>query len=177
MKPFLFNLELSDSTNACDSIEACLWKVNHLNNESPDFCNNTVLKTNGIAHFILPSNLTGDYYIALKHRNSIEIWSALPVTFPTTNLYDFSLFSNTFTDGLNSAQKLMPDGNFAMYSGDVNQDGTIDILDQQSVDNAVTLFEFGYLLNDCNADGVEDVLDIQIVENNTSLFLFYARPY
>ena len=177
MKPYLFNLELSDSSNACDSIEACLWKVNHLNNESPDYSTKTILKTNGMAHFILPSSLTGDYYIALKHRNSIEIWSALPVSFPSSNLYDFTLSSNTFTDGLNIPQKLMLDGNYAMYCGDVNQDGTIDIFDQQNVENAVILFEFGYLLNDCNADGVEDLYDIQIIENNTSLFLFYARPY
>jgi hypothetical protein len=177
MKPYLYNLELSDSSNACDSIEAYLWNVNHLNNESPDFSAKTILKTNGMAHFILPPNLTGDHYIALKHRNSIEIWSAVPVSFPTSNLYDFSLFSNTFTDGINSSQKLMSDGNYAMYTGDVNQDGTIDIFDQQNVDNAVMLFEFGYLINDCNADGVEDVFDIQIVENNTSLFLFYSRPY
>ena len=177
MKPYLFNLELSDSSNACDTIEACLWKVNHLNNESPDFRTKTILKINGLAHFILPFNLSGDYYIALKHRNSIEIWSAQPVSFPTSNLYDFTLSSNTFTDGLNSSQKLMPDGHYAMYSGDVNQDGTIDIFDQQNVENAVMLFDFGYLLNDCNTDGVEDIFDIQIIENNTSLFLFFARPY
>jgi hypothetical protein len=71
----------------------------------------------------------------------------------------------------------MPDGSFAMYTGDINQDGTIDYFDQQSVENAILLLDYGYLLNDCNADGVEDVFDIQIVENNTSLFLFYARPY
>jgi hypothetical protein len=177
MKPYLFNLELSDSSNACDSIEACLWKVNHLNNENPDFRTKAILKTNGLARFILPFNLSGDYYIALKHRNSIEIWSAQPVSFPTSNLYDFTLSSNTFTDGLNSPQKLMPNGHYAMFCGDVNQDGTIDIFDQQNVDNAVTLFDFGYLLNDCNTDGVEDIFDIQMVENNTSLFLFFARPY
>jgi hypothetical protein len=177
MKPYLFNLELSDSSNACDSIEACLWKVNHLNNESPDFTTKTVLKTNGMAHFILPSNLTGDYYIALKHRNSIEIWSALPVSFPSSNLYDFTIASNTFTNGLNIPQKLMPDSNYAMFSGDVNQDGTIDIFDLQNLENAVILFEFGYLVNDCNADGIEDVFDMQIIENNSDLFLYYARPY
>jgi hypothetical protein len=177
MQPYLLNLELSDTANACDSIEACLWSPNHLNNENPDFSAKTILKTNGMAHFILPSNFVGDYYIALKHRNSIEIWSAQPVSFPNSNLYDFTLSSNTFTDGLNSAQKLMPDGNYAMYCGDVNQDGTIDIFDQQNVENAVMLFDFGYLLNDCNADGVEDAFDMQIIENNTILFLYYARPY
>lgn len=177
MQPYLFNLELSDSTNVCDSIEVCLWSANHLNNENPDFSTKTILKTNGLAHFILPSDVVGDYYIALKHRNSIEIWSALPVSIPTTNLYDFTLSSNTFTNGLNSPQMLMPDGNYAMFAGDVNQDGTIDIFDIQNLENAVILFEFGYLVNDCNADGVEDVFDMQIIENNSILFLYYARPY
>jgi hypothetical protein len=177
MKPYLYNLELSDSSNACDTIEVCLWNVDHLNNENPDFSTKTILKTNGMTHIVLPSNFSGDYYIAIKHRNSIEIWSAQPVSFPSSNLYDFTLSSNTFNDGINSSQKLMPDGKYAMYSGDVNQDGTIDIFDQQNVDNAIMLFEFGYLKNDCNADGIEDVFDIQIVENNTSLSLFFARPY
>ena len=177
MKPYFFNLDLSDSSNACDSIEVCLWSVNHLNNDSPYFRDKTILKTNGIANFLLPSNLAGDYYIALKHRNSIEIWSAQPVSFPTSNLYDFTISSNTFTDGLNSPQKLMPDGIYAMYSGDVNHDGTIDIFDQQNLENAVMLFDFGYLLNDCNSDGVEDVFDMQIIDNNIILFVFYARPY
>jgi len=177
MQPHLFNLELSDSSNACDSIEVSLWSMNHLSNENPDYKAKTILKTNGLVHFVLPSNLTGNYFVALKHRNSIEIWSAQPISFPRYNLYDFTLRSNTFTDGLNSAQKLMPDGNYAMYCGDVNQDGTIDIFDQQNVENAVLLFDFGYLLNDCNADGVEDLFDMQIIENNTSLFLYYARPY
>ncbi len=177
MQPYLFNLELSDSTNACDSIEVCLWSPNHLNNENPDFRAKAILKTNGMAHIVLPSNFSGNYYIALKHRNSIEIWSAQPVLFPTSNLFDFSVSANTFTDGLNTAQKLMPDYNYAMYCGDVNQDGTIDIFDQQSLENAIMLFEFGYLINDCNADGVEDIFDMQVIENNTNLFLFYARPY
>ncbi len=177
MTPFLFNIGLNDSSNACDSIEICLWSVNQLNNESASFRDKAILKTNGMAHFLLPSDLTGDYYIALKHRNSIEIWSAQPVSFPTFNLHDFSLSNNTFTDGFNSSQKLMPDGNYAMYCGDVNQDGTIDIFDQQNLENAVLFFDFGYLLNDCNADGVEDIFDMQIIENNTSLYLYYARPY
>jgi hypothetical protein len=177
MQPYLFNLELSDSANYCDSVEVCLWSVDHLNSASPDFCTKTILKTNGLAHFILPSDFEGDYYIALKHRNSIEIWSAQPVSIPTTNLYDFTIFSNTFSNGLNSPQKLMPDGNYAMYSGDVNQDGIIDIFDVQNLENAIILFEFGYLDNDCNADGIEDVFDMQIIENNSGLFLYYARPY
>ncbi len=177
MKPYLFNLELSDSSNACDSIEVCLWNVNHLNNESPDFRAKTILKTNGLAHLLLPTNLTGDYYIALKHRNSLEIWSAQPVLFPSSSMYDFTLSLNTFSVGLNSSQKLISDGKYAMYSGDVNQDGTVDIFDQQNMENAVMLFEFGYLPNDCNSDGLEDIFDMQIIENNTSLFLYYARPY
>jgi len=177
MQPYLFNFELSDSANHCDSIEVCLWKVNHLNNISPDFNTKTILKTNGNAHILLPSNLIGDYYIELKHRISIEIWSALPISFPTTNLYDFTIASKTFTDGLNNPQKLMSDGKYAMFSGDVNQDGTIDIFDQQNIDNAAMLLDFGYLVNDCNADGVVDLFDMQITENNTGLFLFFARPY
>ena len=39
----------------------------------------------------LPSWLTGDYYITIKHRNSIETTSALPVSFAGSIInYDFT---------------------------------------------------------------------------------------
>jgi hypothetical protein len=64
-----------------------------------------------------------------------------------------------------------------IYSGDLNQDGAVDIFDIQVAENAASNFEFGYNVSDCNGDGSSDIFDMQIVENNATLFVFYSRPY
>ena len=68
-------------------------------------------------------------------------------------------------------------GFFALYSGDVNQDYTIDGSDLADIDNDNSVFAFGYNPTDCSGDGATDGTDLAIVDNNQTLFLFYARPY
>ena len=72
--------------------------------------------------------------------------------------------------------KLMPGGKYAIYSGDTNNDGGIDITDMQITENDASNFVFGYYKSDCNGDGGADISDMQIIENNAGLFIFYARP-
>jgi len=127
----------------------------------------------------LPSSVIGnDYYIVINHRNSIETWSANPVQINSTVNYDFTTSqSQAYGDGVNSSMKYMGSGVYAIYGGDVNQDGTIDILDLQWTENDASNFAFGYNASDCNGDGSSDGFDIQILENNASIFIYYARPY
>ena len=68
-------------------------------------------------------------------------------------------------------------GKFALYGGDVNQDGTVDASDMADVDNDNSTFQYGYNVTDTNGDGATDASDISIVDNNQALFLFYARPF
>src|SRR5690242_4085176 len=49
---------------------------------------------------------------------------------------------------------------FAIYSGDINQDGTIDGQDMNYVDNEMPLGNFGYLLPDLTGDGAVDGQDM-----------------
>ena len=50
-----------------------------------------ILQTDGTAEIRFPASLgNGDYYIVLRHRNSIETWSKLPVTFGAVTNYDFT---------------------------------------------------------------------------------------
>jgi hypothetical protein len=85
--------------------------------------------------------------------------------------------SSAFDDGINPPLKQLEGNMYAMYSGDVNQDGAIDLLDINSTENDAADFLFGYNVTDCNGDGATDLLDINTTENNASLFIFYARPY
>ncbi len=53
----------------------------------------STLAKDGNGSFIFPSYVNGNsYYIVLKHRNSIETWSKLPVTLSTITSYDFTVY-------------------------------------------------------------------------------------
>ena len=68
-------------------------------------------------------------------------------------------------------------GVYAIYGGEVNQDGSIDASDMADTDNDIALFAFGYNATDASGDGATDASDISIIDNNQQLFLFFARPY
>jgi hypothetical protein len=136
---------------------------------------NVVLNTNGTAIVSVPSSNSGSYYITIKHRNSIETTTALPVSFSNTVIsYAFDLPSKVYGNNL----ILLPGGgnHYAIYGGDSNGDGATDGLDLISVENAVTLFSTGYLLTDLNADGIVDAFDLIMAENNTIMFVCSILP-
>jgi hypothetical protein len=57
-------------------------------------------------------------------------------------------------------------GVFAIYSGDMNQDGFIDIFDQIQLDNNLFDGISGYYPSDLNGDGFIDIFDQIILDNN-----------
>ncbi|MEO8151006.1 MAG: hypothetical protein ABI723_25455 [Bacteroidia bacterium] len=177
MASTLYDLGLSTDPTATDTIEINLWNPSNLSNANPDYSYKTILHNNGSA-FISLGGLTGNYYIAVKHRNSIETWSANPVNFAASTSYNFTnSLSKAYDDGINFPMKIMGSGVFAFYGGDVSKDGTVDSQDMQAVDNDAGIFAFGYNDSDCTGDGGTDSQDMQIIDNNSQLFLFYARPY
>ena len=51
-----------------------------------------VLNTNGTVTLTYPGGIIGNsYYIAVRHRNSIETWSKTPVLFSATTTFDFTV--------------------------------------------------------------------------------------
>jgi hypothetical protein len=135
---------------------------------------NVNLGTNGVATFTLPGTYGGSYYVAIKHRNGITTVSANPVSFAS------SPFSYTFSDNANKAfgnnMVQMEDGTFALYCGDVNQDGTIDTGDYGLVDNDASDFVSGYVSTDVNGDGSVDTADFTSIDNNNSSFVGSVTP-
>ena len=67
-------------------------------------------------------------------------------------------------------------GVFAIYSGDVNQDGFIGVDDVADVDNQNLAGDMGYVLGDINGDGFVGVDDVAIVDNNNLLGIFAITP-
>lgn len=122
-------------------------------------------------HYDLPQ---GNYYLELQHRNSIETWSAFPVTysFGSKVNYDFTLTpGSAYGSNLKNV-----DGKWCLYSGDVNKDGIIDISDLISIYNAGNVFLSGYVNQDCNGDSFVDLSDLVLAYNNSVLFVTVIRP-
>jgi len=84
----------------------------------------------------------------------------------------FAQTNNAYGDN----QKQVEPGVFAIYSGDINQDGIIDIFDQVQLDNDVFNFSGGYVPTDLNGDASVDLFDQVILDNNVSLFVGVASP-
>ncbi len=174
-----YDLGLNADPTATDSITVNLWSPASLSNPNPDYSINALLHTDGTATMQFPAAVNGgSYYIAVKHRNTMETWSKNPVAFTNTTLYDFSDGLNkAYDDGVNPPMKNMGSGIYAIYSGDVNKDGAVDASDMSEIDNDIAGFAFGYNDTDVSGDGATDASDLSVVDNNQSLFLFYARPF
>jgi lysophospholipase L1-like esterase len=178
MRTKLFDLGISSDSTAVDSVAINLWKPSNINYSQPDYSQIGILKKNGMISVGFPGEITGrHFYISIKHKNSMEIWSSDSIPISELTFHDFSdNINNTFTNGSNLPQKFLQNSVFAIFSGDVNQDGSIDLFDIQKVENDATSFNFGNQTSDCNGDGVVDLVDMQIVENNSGLFIFLSKP-
>ncbi len=65
---------------------------------------------------------------------------------------------------------------YALYSGDVNQDGTIDAGDLSHVENDAANSLSGYFPSDVTGDDFVDAGDLSIVENNSALGVNAVTP-
>ncbi|HNF71597.1 MAG TPA: serine hydrolase [Chitinophagaceae bacterium] len=131
-----------------------------------------IWSTNGMATVSFP--FTGIYYLAVKHRNGLQTWSAVPVTLGSTSLlYDFST-SATMAYGNN--QMHLGNGVYGFYSGDVQQDENIDLLDLVLLEGGINNFLSGYVPTDLNGDGNTDLLDMPLAESNAASFIFAVHP-
>lgn len=139
-----------------------------------------LLNTNGTVSIPVSPAYNESYYIAIRHRNSLETWSALPVSFNSKSItYDFSTAANKAyrTDLTTPAtmKEVIP-GVFAILVGDVNQDLVIDGFDLLDMDADITNGASGYLSNDANGDGVVDGFDLQVMDENVTNGSYLQRP-
>ena len=133
-----------------------------------------VLNNAGVGAFNLPNSVDGiDYYLVIKHRNSIETWSGATHSFTSGSLsYDFTTSQNQ-AYGSNLIQK---GAKWCIYSGDVNQDGLIDMSDLIAVDNDNAIYFGGNVKTDVNGDGIVDLNDLVLVHNNNMNYISKVVP-
>ncbi len=159
-------------SNIADTIEVELHNTTSPYNLA--FSAKGTLSTAGTANIVFPASIIGNsYYLVIKHRNSIETWSALPISIAASTSYNFSSsISQAFGDNLLD----MGNSKFAIYSGDINQDGSIDFGDYPLLDIASQNSVLDYDSNDLNGDASVDFGDYPILDMNSSKGIFSMRP-
>ncbi len=65
---------------------------------------------------------------------------------------------------------------WAFYTGDINQDENVDLLDLGEMEFDIANFAFGYFPTDLNGDGNVDLLDNPMAEENINNFVFSDHP-
>jgi hypothetical protein len=137
--------------------------------------NNVNLSTTGTTAVTLPGLYSGSYYVTVRHRNSIETTTASPVSFAGTTVnYSFDAPAKAY--GGNLLLMAGPGSYYAIYGGDVNQDGSVDTGDSTPVDNDSAAFVTGYVATDVNGDASVDTGDVTIIDNNGAAFVTSVTP-
>ncbi len=119
---------------------------------------------------------TGSYYLVVKHRNSVEIWSAAGINFVKGESVAYN-FTSAAAQAYGNNEIEIAAGVYAMLSGDCNQDGYVDPLDLSLVDQDSFNYASGSAVQtDVNGDQFVDPLDLSIVDQNSFNYVGIQRP-
>jgi hypothetical protein len=170
--PVLANQFEPTTANACDSVTVQLRDaITYGVVQSVK----TVLNQDGTVACVFPP-VSGNYYVAVQHRNAIETWSSNPIAISSTPVsYDFTTAANK---AYGDNQIEVSTGIWAFYSGDVLKDfaESIDLGDLNQVETEINNFSFGYFAEDLNGDGNVDLGDTPFLEDNINSFIFSNHP-
>ncbi len=137
------------------------------------YSSNVPLSSAGMATMATPSNLGSDYFITIKHRNSLETTTATAVSFASGIInQSYGLPANVYGGNL----KLMSDQSYAIYAGDVNQDGVINITDRGLLLTDLNAALLGYNITDVNGDGAVNTSDRALVLTNQNAGVIKLVP-
>jgi Leucine-rich repeat (LRR) protein len=126
----------------------------------------TLLKTTGMLSCAFSSAPSGSFYIVVKNRNFIETWTATSQTIGATPLvYDFT---TSVSKAYGSNMKLLENGVYGLYSGDINQDGFIEGSDYDQLNTDTKDSAIGFNSTDLNGDGFVDALDYDAINSNVA---------
>ena len=171
MTPVLANQFIGESATNVDTI---LVELRDPTAYSLVASTQALLQTDGTAICTFSTAPSGSFYVAVKHRNAVQTWSANPVAIGASSSYDFTTAANkAFGDNMKEVEP----GVWAFYTGDINQDGYVDGSDIPILFNSNENFEEGYLATDLNGDGYADGTDYPILFNNSDNFIESYYPY
>ena len=132
------------------------------------------INTAGNMACVFPGSVIGnEYYIVLKHRNTITTWSSSSVMMSNNMNYDFT---NAITKAFGSNLVEIDNGIFAVYNGDINLDASISSSDYTVWETDANAFSSGYLSSDIDGNGAVDSPDFSVWEMNANLFVGAIEP-
>ncbi|MFZ1320672.1 MAG: hypothetical protein WAT71_03875 [Ignavibacteria bacterium] len=167
-------LNLSNKLNIKDTVRV------YLRNTSPpyaivDSAKGVIDSVNFTGSFLFANASSGTYYIQVKSRNCIETWSKSGGEAYNSGFSLVYNFTTASSQAYGSNLKQL-NSKHCIYSGDVTQDGLIDLSDLQNVDNSAYNFATGYVTDDLTGDYVVDISDLTITDNNAFNFVTKSVP-
>jgi len=115
-----------------------------------------------------------NYYVVVNHRNSIETWSK-----NGGEVFAAGVLNYDFTSASSQAygnNMVIVGIEWSNYTGDVNQEGVVDVGDLSLIDNDANIFATGYVNTDLNCDNVVDLADASFADNNATNFVSVSKP-
>ena len=172
MTPALMNQGIGTSAQASDWVNI-EWRAS-----SPPYTSLAhsagLLSVDGWVETPLNPSLTANYYLVIKHRNTLETWSANPISMSSDSMYDFTTAA-TQAYGSNTIQ--VGNGVYALYTGDLNQDGFIDAFDYPALDaDTFNGLASIYVATDLNGDGFVDSFDFPLFDVNSQNNVSIVSP-
>ncbi|HNQ61725.1 MAG TPA: T9SS type A sorting domain-containing protein [Bacteroidia bacterium] len=154
-----------NSPNICDT--ATIVLIDSISGQGI-YCDRVPFSVRGYGYSIIPSvYFGGNYQIGVKFRNTIHIVSMNTLLLDSVNKsIDLTLAANLCCSFDTTY------GVAAAYSGDVNNDGTIDGTDLGIIDNDITMGLTGYVISDLTGDAIVNSLDLNLANDNSLLSLF-----
>jgi hypothetical protein len=143
-----------------------------------------ILQTNGSVQCVFPAGaLGGSFYIVVKHRAAIPLWSAVPMLISNGTAINFSNnVLNSFSDGdplYPSVHELNP-GLYGLWMGELYYDSYLDGNDYPLFEVDVNSSSYAdlYLLNgDLNGNTYVDASDYSVFNYNSQQGVYEQRPY
>jgi len=141
-----------------------------------------ILQANGSVQCVFPAGaLGGSFYIVVKHRSSLPLWSANPVAMSNATALSFANnITNAYSGGSIAPMKTLVSGLYASRLGELIEDGYLDALDYSSLETDIYSSQYGglYLLDgDLNGDSYVDASDYAVFDFNSKLGSYEQRPY
>jgi len=167
----------ANSLNARDTIRVYLR-----NTTSPylmiDSSKAVLDSLNFTAALSFPNANSGTYYIVIKHRNSIETWSRTGgESYNNSSSFNFDFTTDSTKSYAANVKRVDSNpGTYAIFSGDVNQDGAVDATDLSLIENDAGNFQTGYIVTDLNGDNISDASDLALADNNVFDFVGKIVP-
>jgi|GEM_PF-3513006 len=132
-----------------------------------------LISLDGTEGIIFNNITTGNYHVAIFHRNHLAVMTALPLSLPNSMSYSFTSTANS-AKGIEKLK--LQNGFYVLYAGDFNGDGNINSSDYNTwAQNSALVGQ--YVGMDANGNAVVNATDYNLWYANRSKLAYSALIY